>query len=1467
MFGNNNTNHMRPVLYYDDINPHSRAVLMILNMLDVDIELRAIEMIRGEHMMPAYGKINPAHTVPTMVHNDLVITDNAIFSYVCQNHDNEKAKELIAFSCSKGHCHVLSRLFFESQVLHRIHGQLMTDLVRKTIYETDVDYHRKKVEQAYDVMERYLTDGPYMAGCMLTAADISFVACLGALDIVFPIDADRNRWAKLNDWFGRMRALSVQKININGIEKQRQIVEYFAKYQFTSGLRHFTTGVRESLSPQFPLRHLRCNIGVQTTEPVDEDTLEADLVVMKSAGGNTTTNDVLLKGIPYYTGFLIETNSPPDVAVESIESDTPQDAPLQASATLPKAQLVDNYFVSQSIANTPLQVEKSSDLAYKEKPPVPPKKKRDMAILMTSIESVNPQDADNMIIDQSCACEEPERVYEEKLKNSNSKDKCGVISKTSNLSRLDGGIDPTVASEMPPENEIPVPPVKAYLPIPVNNSAEISKDPRTTPAKSTTAPDSLKTSTESQAQPSKIPLLPPRLLINCPQVALQYARSSNAPAVAVTAPPPSPENSSQDEQIDFEFPQPPSEVLIQHPCTRGKVARAPKLADTNKVSAVGKPLIGVQSALGNSKSTKESVARIIEKKPSMLKSPKARKVVGSEPKEPKLVRKTNKGLLLASGTRSTCSNFSQSSLQKDKAKKVQKPLNESNPMQKLIPAMANSSPTKAQAMKKRKLERCSGVKIVESLASTKDAVQKASGRWLTCSATKVINAKGAEKKRKAEGGGQWISEEKEPSTAKVVDTKTKFLDAKSKESTGADVKSKTVTESKVNHTIEAASAKHLRLSTSTAENTSLKILVKTVKKDVKPANLRLITKNKSKIYPTKFLALNQTSSHKNQSKMELGKRAVAKNKNKCGSRATSEEILSSAQPPLLETTCASSVPELECVEEQSTLEQNRETDTSMLINVTPATAAEKTLSSPPVSTDSSILPAIIETVNTYETAIMARTSSSKHVNSFTVKEAPVTVELAAKAPPTLTVNNIIQISPPQPPPLPPPPVPFHYKQKQPTAPPNISTNDALPQAGTVAKVLQSLSTVGTEEVNSICSTTKSVKNAGLKMKNVGEATIPKMKNAAHKENITRNIEETVVARPLAEILTAIAQLKNRKMVERTNPTELINETQQSFTKTKDLSDKRGNMAQAAGEQAKATITKETIDTVELDCKATAVAALDEFNKPAGEKLVRLEEDKKLAEIETEHISRADTQSPLIEVEPTEVLDVRAESIPVLEPAKRVPNSFISETHVLKKSPMFDACPTNTTTNLSESAPKSTQAAHNSPAKSTQINRNITQRNLVSGGSVTLPPTPLPTQPNIISTGYARAETYTVAPLFARTGHALGNIIAPNLRRHSTGPCSHGPSGNVPMPPEQLIPVERKCFVPPPPPMPRPLFQSSTKMAATTHKSRPHLKSGFVMSVRVLSPRIREDRPYPTTHGSRSQRGDERKSKAGDELCD
>ncbi|XP_017473525.1 PREDICTED: uncharacterized protein LOC108377061 [Rhagoletis zephyria] len=1100
MFANNEINHVRPILYYDDINPHSRAVLMILNMLNVDVELRAVEMIKGEHLKPAYAKINPAGTVPTMVHKELIVTDNAIFAYVCENHGNDKAKQLIAFNCYKRHCRILSRLFFESQVLHRIHGQLMTDLVRKTIYETDVDYHQKKVENAYDVMESYLKDGEYMAGSVLTAADISFAACLGALDMMFPIEADRKRWEKLNDWFRCMRSLPVHKINTNGIEKQRRVVEYFAKFRFAGDVRLYTTGVRDSLVPQFTETQARCSIGVQTNtaQQTDfSDQFSADDVLQRNRMVENSAKDLEVEIFPQTAVIDLLKEIPAlELTALSSEKDDTQSAPKQSPATLnnphpPEDRLVpEPVIIPAAQTETSTIAERSFGGEQKEKPPVPPRRKRNRTIVMTALD-VNGKNSDNEPI------EDPRGGTKEKpitatLENQKNKDT--LESKNNNLSRLNGGVEPIV----PPE-----PPVSACPLTAVNKTSETIKEAGKNslpiPAKPpTTRDEKMKTSSEPKPnandknKATKIPILPPGSPINGQQVALQYTRGSYASAApSLVAPPPTPNNSSQDVQNDFEFPPPPSEVSLQNSRACCKAVRATKLIVSNKVNAESIRKTVVKKASGfartdNSKVLTDSVTKTAAKKSTDVKPIADRNSAVTDNKKFKLVKKTR---LIASGTKSPSSHISIASLGNNKAGKVQKPSKETNTAPKLIRAATGRPVTKSQDRKIQKLGKGGDVKVVKSSGATVNGCKSVKGGSLNSTGTVRINTKPTEKKRRVEGGGHWRSKEKAPS----VDMHSKILDTVLKEPKTVEVKPAGL--------VQKLEANSTPPNTTTAEGKAAsQITTKAVKKQLKPASQALSSKNKVNVYPAKItgdnktkttkilntrpLVVGVTASNKSQPNVDTVKRAVIKIKKKRG------KVPSVAQSLPLETPCAS-IKELKCVVGQNRIQQNASSATLTPDYSTPETTTGKTSQALAVSAANRIVQSPNEAGHILPTNPFPLAGKREEVTFSALKEVPAKVGLVAKTMQTLaaaTPNfrppaiNILKVLSPKPYPLSPPLLPFHHKLPPPPLP-NLSPNDGMPQAGTVAKALQFLSAV-TSEANPLCGAVKPFRKAALKIKSM-----------------------------------------------------------------------------------------------------------------------------------------------------------------------------------------------------------------------------------------------------------------------------------------------------------------------------------------------------------------------------------------------
>lgn len=66
---------MAPVLYYFDLSPYCRSVLMMARTVGVKLELRVVNLTQRDQLKPEYLAINPQHTVPTLVDGDLVLCE------------------------------------------------------------------------------------------------------------------------------------------------------------------------------------------------------------------------------------------------------------------------------------------------------------------------------------------------------------------------------------------------------------------------------------------------------------------------------------------------------------------------------------------------------------------------------------------------------------------------------------------------------------------------------------------------------------------------------------------------------------------------------------------------------------------------------------------------------------------------------------------------------------------------------------------------------------------------------------------------------------------------------------------------------------------------------------------------------------------------------------------------------------------------------------------------------------------------------------------------------------------------------------------------------------------------------------------------------------------------------------------------------------------------------------------------
>ncbi|XP_064543398.1 glutathione S-transferase E14 isoform X2 [Drosophila montana] len=197
-----------PILYYDDRSPPVRSCLMLIKMLNINVELRFVDLFKGGQFEKDFLALNPQHSVPTLVHDELLLTDSHVI--------------LI---------HLVEQFDAQGTLWPRDYAARMkSEIVRKQYANVDVAYHERKLCEAYDIMEQYLDGQTHMAGDQLTLADISIVSTLSTVHLMFPLAAAR--WPQLQRWFAAMQQLDAYEVNRLGVEKLRNIVEELGKFQF-----------------------------------------------------------------------------------------------------------------------------------------------------------------------------------------------------------------------------------------------------------------------------------------------------------------------------------------------------------------------------------------------------------------------------------------------------------------------------------------------------------------------------------------------------------------------------------------------------------------------------------------------------------------------------------------------------------------------------------------------------------------------------------------------------------------------------------------------------------------------------------------------------------------------------------------------------------------------------------------------------------------------------------------------------------------------------------------------------------------------------------------------------------------------------------------------------------------------------------------------------------------------------------
>ncbi|XP_058451140.1 glutathione S-transferase 1-like [Malaya genurostris] len=179
---------MAPItLYTTRRTPAGRAVEITAKLIGVDLDIKLVDLTKKEQFTEEFLKMNPQHTVPTIVDNGVALFDShAIIIYLVSKYaknDSLYPKDLVT------QARINAILHFESGILFaRLRGALTP-----IFYYGTPDVPEDKLNAIYDAygLTEATLRSDYLVGDAITLADISCSTSLATLNAIFPVDADK----------------------------------------------------------------------------------------------------------------------------------------------------------------------------------------------------------------------------------------------------------------------------------------------------------------------------------------------------------------------------------------------------------------------------------------------------------------------------------------------------------------------------------------------------------------------------------------------------------------------------------------------------------------------------------------------------------------------------------------------------------------------------------------------------------------------------------------------------------------------------------------------------------------------------------------------------------------------------------------------------------------------------------------------------------------------------------------------------------------------------------------------------------------------------------------------------------------------------------------------------------------------------------------------------------------------------
>uniref|UniRef100_T1J4X3 ER membrane protein complex subunit 4 n=1 Tax=Strigamia maritima TaxID=126957 RepID=T1J4X3_STRMM len=188
-------------LHFFHASPPSRNVLLTLKALNLEATMIEVDFFgKQEHLQPDFLKLNPAHTLPTLLDGKICLWESrSIMRYLVSMYPNKKYN--LYPTSLKERAHVDKMLDFDLGTLYRS-IEIYFEVYMFT--ETEPDQNKlTKVKHNIKIFEEILKKNAYAAGNKLTIADISLSVTMTTIDALL---IDYSECQHINKWMKKIKS-------------------------------------------------------------------------------------------------------------------------------------------------------------------------------------------------------------------------------------------------------------------------------------------------------------------------------------------------------------------------------------------------------------------------------------------------------------------------------------------------------------------------------------------------------------------------------------------------------------------------------------------------------------------------------------------------------------------------------------------------------------------------------------------------------------------------------------------------------------------------------------------------------------------------------------------------------------------------------------------------------------------------------------------------------------------------------------------------------------------------------------------------------------------------------------------------------------------------------------------------------------------------------------------------------------